>query len=656
MSKYTLVRQIEGNPFERLVQRVSTLLMVASGDYNKDSYLLSLILKDLETVEELEPSFIPKLAFYTRQQLNLRSVSNFILAWSATKKRTHQTLKEFFTSCIVLPSDLMDFVNKFQSQIELPNKLKIPTFLKKLIKKKLLQFSMYQLGKYCSEAKRKRQLIKDDNVFSLKKLVIHCNIKEPKMLVAAIVGKKYPDDPESFQETGFGTEEEFNADLAKKRMRIKTPFTWETEISNKGNKAENWEKLVKENKLPYMALVRNIQNLLITGVDKETHDLAASKISNIEAVQKSRLFPFQFLSAHDSLNVDLSHLEKLKSDPDYKFKDERLVEKDSNRLKNIHQQNRQNYNNYEYEYDSDGRYYTTKSELNKKRKVIIPKEVPSQEVLDNYKSSLDEALKYSAMLNIDPIRGKTVIFCDVSHHMRTPLSSKSMKKYDCCSEVGIIFGLMCKSVSEECDLYYFPAYGDYEEHYQLRRYRIPYTRYYNQISYDGYYNQFPYRQYYSQIPYTEQFGKWTKVELADLNIFDTFDEINKEIKKYELSDRNFPLEWFEDAISEKKWIDTFIMFSNLEVNEFSSHQIYEDSNRKYTNPIDVINDYRNKVNPDMRFVLCNLSQSAGQLNGVKFGKDFRNVRISGYSDSILQFISTSGMMQSEIVRNSEPLN
>ena len=41
---------------------------------------------------------------------------------------------------------------------------------------------------------------------------------------------------------------------------------WETQISLKGNKAEVWEKLIDNKKLPFMAMLRNLRNMIKVGM------------------------------------------------------------------------------------------------------------------------------------------------------------------------------------------------------------------------------------------------------------------------------------------------------------------------------------------------------------------------------------------------------
>ena len=640
MERENLVRCVVENPFERLVLRVSTCMLNEPKYYQTADEFINTLREDLKIVEELEPSFIPKLAFYSRQHLNLRSVSNFILAWSATKVKTHPTFREFFTSAINLPSDLMDFIEKYQQEIGSPAKLKLTTFLQKLIAKKLRDFNIYQLGKYCSEAKRKRELVKGSKKLSMKKLITLCHIKEPKLLVDSILGRKYPQTPEAFVESGYGPKEKFDPELAGTRLKINTPYTWETELSKKGNKAECWEELVKQGKLPYMAMLRNIRNLLLTGVDTETHLKAASKLNNPEAVQNSKLFPFRYLSAYESIEIDLEYLRKLKIDPNFEEKEqnkepEYIEFEDVDDYGNTymrrelvappepqqvaHGRGRGRGRGRVSSFSRGGRSAglvrrhssNDEPETLKKRKIIVPKEVPTQEILDIYKNSIDDAIKLATSLNVDPIRGKTIIFCDCSGSMSCPVSSKSVSRYNRCQDVGFLFGLMLRSVSEDCEVYLFSS--------------------------------------------TKRDKCWLKLDLVGDNIFQLLEQMN-EMSSTLGGGTEFPFDWFEEAIDKKKWFDNFIIFTDMMISEMSGHDVFQRGEGKYTKSFDIVNAYRDQVNPDMRYISCDLAGHSQQLKGAKFEKDFKNLLIGGYSDSILQFISTSGLMQSEFVRNCKPVH
>lgn len=73
---------------------------------------------------------------------------------------------------------------------------------------------------------------------------------------------------------------------------LKTPDTWEVEISAKGNQAETWTRLITEGKLGYLALLRNLRNMIEANVD-------STLIRNAILARKnaSRVLPFRFVAA-----------------------------------------------------------------------------------------------------------------------------------------------------------------------------------------------------------------------------------------------------------------------------------------------------------------------------------------------------------------------
>lgn len=75
---------------------------------------------------------------------------------------------------------------------------------------------------------------------------------------------------------------------------LPTPYTWETELSQKGNTAEVWNELVKSERLGIFAIVRNLRNILNVGADLP----AALEQITQERVLKSGILPFQWYKAY----------------------------------------------------------------------------------------------------------------------------------------------------------------------------------------------------------------------------------------------------------------------------------------------------------------------------------------------------------------------
>jgi 60 kDa SS-A/Ro ribonucleoprotein len=78
--------------------------------------------------------------------------------------------------------------------------------------------------------------------------------------------------------------------------RLAVPDTWEVALSaagdgNGGSKREAWTRLVAENKLSALALLRNLRNLREAGVDEKL------VLSALDAMNTQRVLPFRFLAA-----------------------------------------------------------------------------------------------------------------------------------------------------------------------------------------------------------------------------------------------------------------------------------------------------------------------------------------------------------------------
>lgn len=72
---------------------------------------------------------------------------------------------------------------------------------------------------------------------------------------------------------------------------LKTPDTWETELSAGKDKKATFERLIKENKLGALALLRNLRGMTEAKVDR---DLI---VKALQTMKTDRVLPFRFISA-----------------------------------------------------------------------------------------------------------------------------------------------------------------------------------------------------------------------------------------------------------------------------------------------------------------------------------------------------------------------
>ena len=91
---------------------------------------------------------------------------------------------------------------------------------------------------------------------------------------------------------------------------LETPYTWETELSALGQQPfasdeekaaafrQKWEELIRSGKLGYMALMRNLRNMLQADVSFADLQLVSDRLSDAVQVAKSKQLPFRYLSAY----------------------------------------------------------------------------------------------------------------------------------------------------------------------------------------------------------------------------------------------------------------------------------------------------------------------------------------------------------------------
>ena len=452
-----------------LINSVATSLLCSPDFHSSRDPTRRSLYKLGEKLARYDPEFILKLALYTRRDLNIRTTANFLLALAANVPGCRPFLKKYYCSSIRLPSDWIEVAEIYQAFHDSSlNFGALPTALRKVMATKFLEFDAYQLGKYnkdSSKRKKKKQatekgktdekkkgrkptekkpqtmakqlfgkkppvlheisisssessdsIVRSDGeteeeierlTFTLKQLIRKIHIAEPVEYVMCLVGKRYPDDSEAFRKSHLpGTWEQ---DRAGKRMKLPTPETWETQVSTKGNKAKTWEDLIDHEKLPFMAMLRNLRNLILAGVSQKHHQWAIRKLNNERAVVYSRQFPFRFFSAYEVLG----QLEKM----------------------------------------ADGVAPPTRKGAKKSKKP--PKELPpiDKKLLDRYRTALDNALKIATCYNVKPISGSTLILCNVGSNMDRPCTAaRGLGKPRTVFEVGVLLGLMCKYSCEQCTM------------------------------------------------------------------------------------------------------------------------------------------------------------------------------------------------------------
>ena len=204
-----------------------------------------------------DPQFLCNLACYARNDAYLRSVSQVLTCVIA--REASEYTREVLQNVIIRADDILEIMACYKMMYGKP----FPNAMKREIAVQIQKFDEYQIAKYNGG---KREITFRDVL-----RITHPTPKNEE--VEQLFGKVLNDT-------------------------LATPYTWETEISAKGNKKEVWDELIASGRIGYMALLRNLRNIAKSGADM---DAVLEKISDEAAVRKSRQMPFRFYSAYKTL-------------------------------------------------------------------------------------------------------------------------------------------------------------------------------------------------------------------------------------------------------------------------------------------------------------------------------------------------------------------
>ena len=219
--------------------------------------------ESIKKVSKKDAEFILKLANYLRNEQYLRTASTYLLVSAANEPCLKGTpsVQKYTPKIIKRADEITEALAMHQEIFRTDGQKGFPNSLKRGIRDAFRNFDEYQFAKY-----NRKGLV------TFKDAIMITHPKHPSGII-----KKILDD------------------------NLQIPYTWETELSKKGNTKEVWEQLIDSGKLPYMALLRNLRNILNAKVSLNHIEKVASYISSPEAVKKSKQFPFRFLSAYKEL-------------------------------------------------------------------------------------------------------------------------------------------------------------------------------------------------------------------------------------------------------------------------------------------------------------------------------------------------------------------
>lgn len=231
-------------------------------------------------IAKCDPVFVGKLAIYTRTKMHMRSVP-LVLVTELAKMHSGDNLVAQVTNGVICRADeITELLACYEMMNERQGTKKLNRLSKQLQKGLMMAFNKfdeYQFAKYNRDSAIKFR----DALF-----LVHPKAKN-----------------------------ELQQDLFDKIAKdtLQTPYTWETELSALGKvgfdstetKAiafrHKWEELIESNKLGYMAVLRNLRNILEAGVSYSHIEQVCDTLTDPAKVIKAKQFPYRYLSAYREL-------------------------------------------------------------------------------------------------------------------------------------------------------------------------------------------------------------------------------------------------------------------------------------------------------------------------------------------------------------------
>lgn len=235
--------------FAKLKRAVLSTLLFEDNAY-EDGQSITDRIKEL--IPTIEPEKVAALAIQARSEFKLRSIPLFLARELARHEKSRHVVANTLNEIIQRPDELGEFVSLYNLEKKQPLAKQVKLGLARAFTK----FDEYALQKFNG----------GKPLYSLKDVLFLCHAK-PVNKAQAKLWKKLINN------------------------ELKTPDTWEVAISAAKDKKMEWERLLSENKLGALAVLRNLRNFKELGVDE---DLIINAIENLNT---QRVLPFRFISA-----------------------------------------------------------------------------------------------------------------------------------------------------------------------------------------------------------------------------------------------------------------------------------------------------------------------------------------------------------------------
>lgn len=230
-------------------------------------------------VRMVSAEFVAQLAIYARTDMHLRSIPMLLLVELSQCHSGDSLVSHATAQTIQRVDDITELLACYQWRRRTDNLKRLSHQLRKGLAKAFNKFDEYQFAKYNRNGKK-------------------VTLRDALFLV-------HPKAKDEAQQLIFDK-------IAHDKLEI--PYTWETQISQIGQKKglswaerlklrqNTWKELIESRRMGYMAILRNLRNMLSCHLDEATMLQVFDYLSDESAVRKSKQLPFRFFSAFLKLN------------------------------------------------------------------------------------------------------------------------------------------------------------------------------------------------------------------------------------------------------------------------------------------------------------------------------------------------------------------
>lgn len=232
-------------------------------------------------ISKCDHKFVAQLAVYARSEMNLRSIPLFLVVELAKIHSGDNLISRTIEKVVLRADEIMELLICYQWRNKCEGIKKLARLSHQIqvgLQRVFNRFDEYQFAKYDRD---NLEVKLRDAIF-----LVHPKAKDDaqQALFDKIVNKT-----------------------------LETPYTWETELSVLGQQQfetseakqeafkAKWKELIGSGKLGYMALLRNLRNILNAEVDTDSVKDVTERLSNPQEVARSKQFPFRYLSAYREL-------------------------------------------------------------------------------------------------------------------------------------------------------------------------------------------------------------------------------------------------------------------------------------------------------------------------------------------------------------------